>query len=345
MPARITVRAELQSLLNKSQALTDANRLAQLDAERKRREELAQLAAKRRKAEEAATRRKQQEDPVGRNRLTAAMGQRSGVGIAWISNNFGTGTFAFQGKIASGNGQAVVLHSYDYFQPEPTGSSNIQVFSGAAIVTIFPAPSGLLVILSVVELFDISFPDPTPGPSEFVGRSFGSIKDTQAYLVTQTTVTEVPVPGFNLENQQTMFYFANKVNAASELQISDWFPDNFAVGQVGSIITTPSEIGGIPTSGSLGIASPQFYLVNDAYNRSNYLGGDEFLTELESLRDAQLGGFTFPDNVPVTLASSSAVPTEDPFAAGWDPVIGYDFGRSAFVAAKYSQMVSPPPPP
>jgi hypothetical protein len=77
MPARITVRAELQSLLSKSQALTDANRLAQLDAERRRREELAQLAAKRRQADEEATRRKQLEDPVGRNRLTAAMGQRA----------------------------------------------------------------------------------------------------------------------------------------------------------------------------------------------------------------------------------------------------------------------------
>jgi hypothetical protein len=74
MPARITVKAELQSLLNKSQALTDANRLQQLEAERRRREELAQLGIKRRKAQEEARRRQGLEDPVGRNKRTAAMG-------------------------------------------------------------------------------------------------------------------------------------------------------------------------------------------------------------------------------------------------------------------------------
>jgi hypothetical protein len=75
MPARITVKAELQSLLNKSQALTDANRLQQLETERRRREEVAQLAAKRRKEQEEARRRKEPEDRAGRNRRTAAMGQ------------------------------------------------------------------------------------------------------------------------------------------------------------------------------------------------------------------------------------------------------------------------------
>jgi hypothetical protein len=276
------------------------------------------------------------------------MGQRSGAGIGWLSISFefvGPTLYEFRAKVASGNGQAVVLHSYDYFQPEPTGSTNIQVFSGAAIASIFPAPNGLLVILSVVEVFDISFPDPLPGPSDFVGRSFGSTKDSKGYLVTQTSVTEVPISGFNLDNQQTQFYFADKANAASELQIPDWFGDSFAIGQEGSIITTPSEIGGIGTSGSLGLASPQFYLVNDAYDRADYLTTDEFLTRIQELRDAQLGGYTFPDNVPVTLASSTAVPTEAPFGSVWDPVIGYDFGRSGFVSSKYSQMTVPPPPP
>jgi hypothetical protein len=73
MPARITVRAELQSLLNKSQELTDANRQAQLRREADRREDRKRLAAK--KAKEDAAQKKPLEDPVGRNILTAAMGQ------------------------------------------------------------------------------------------------------------------------------------------------------------------------------------------------------------------------------------------------------------------------------
>jgi hypothetical protein len=74
MPARITVRAELQSLLSKSQELTDANRLSQLRKEADRREDLKRLAAK--KAKEEATRKKPLQDPVGRNIRTAAMGQQ-----------------------------------------------------------------------------------------------------------------------------------------------------------------------------------------------------------------------------------------------------------------------------
>jgi hypothetical protein len=77
MPARITVRAELQSLLDQSQALTDANRLKQLEAEARRRAELDQLAAKRAKQADEDTRRKQQADPTMGTRRTAAMGQQA----------------------------------------------------------------------------------------------------------------------------------------------------------------------------------------------------------------------------------------------------------------------------
>ena len=73
MPAKITVRAELASLLAKSQELTDANRQAQRQKEADKREDKKRLAAK--KANEDAARRKPLEDPVGRNIFTAASGQ------------------------------------------------------------------------------------------------------------------------------------------------------------------------------------------------------------------------------------------------------------------------------
>jgi hypothetical protein len=86
MPARITIKAELQNLLNKAQALTDANRLSQLEGERRRRAEREQLAAKKVKAEEEERRRRALDDPTMRNIRTAAMGQQQqlGIGAAWI---------------------------------------------------------------------------------------------------------------------------------------------------------------------------------------------------------------------------------------------------------------------
>ena len=85
MPARITIKAELQNLLNKAQALTDANRLSQLEGERRRRAEREQLAAKKVKAEEEERRRRAPDDPTMRNIRTAAMGQQqSGPAFALI---------------------------------------------------------------------------------------------------------------------------------------------------------------------------------------------------------------------------------------------------------------------
>jgi len=85
MPARITIKAELQNLLNKAQALTDANRLSQLEGERRRRAEREQLAAKKVKTEEEERRRRALDDPTMRNIRTAAMGQQqSGPEFALI---------------------------------------------------------------------------------------------------------------------------------------------------------------------------------------------------------------------------------------------------------------------
>jgi len=82
MPARITIKAELQNLLNKAQALTDANRLSQLEGERRRRAEREQLAAKKVKTEEEERRRRALDDPTMRNIRTAAMGQQDGDVVA-----------------------------------------------------------------------------------------------------------------------------------------------------------------------------------------------------------------------------------------------------------------------
>lgn len=84
MPARITIKAELENLLNKAQALTDANRLSQLEGERRRRAEREQLAAKKVKAEEEERRQRALDDPTMRNIRTAAMGQQSGPAFALI---------------------------------------------------------------------------------------------------------------------------------------------------------------------------------------------------------------------------------------------------------------------
>ena len=83
MPAKITVRAELASLLAKSQELTDANRQSQLKKEADRREDQKRLKAK--KANEDAARRKPLEDPVGRNIFTAAAG--GGAPVALVFQN------------------------------------------------------------------------------------------------------------------------------------------------------------------------------------------------------------------------------------------------------------------
>jgi hypothetical protein len=82
MPARITVKAELASLLAKSQETTDANRRAQLQKDADRQADRKRLEAK--KANEDAARKKPLEDPVGRNIFTAAMGGQPQVAYVGI---------------------------------------------------------------------------------------------------------------------------------------------------------------------------------------------------------------------------------------------------------------------
>jgi len=83
MPAKITIKAELENLLNKAQALTDANRLSQLEGERRRRAEREQVAAKKVKEEDERRQRALDESTM-RNIRTAAMGQQSGPAFALI---------------------------------------------------------------------------------------------------------------------------------------------------------------------------------------------------------------------------------------------------------------------
>jgi hypothetical protein len=138
MPARITVKAELQSLLNKSQALTDANRLAQLNAEQRRREEVAQLAARERNARVAAARKKQEEDPTMRSRRTAAAGQRQDeffIGRGFL--DFGINALTGEGIyiVWSGNG----LASASLVSPEPLFSGITGVWPAGKDAYVFTA--------------------------------------------------------------------------------------------------------------------------------------------------------------------------------------------------------------
>jgi hypothetical protein len=111
MPARITVKAELASLLAKSQETTDANRRAQLKKEADARADRQRLQAK--KANEDAARKKPLEDPVGRNIFTAAMGSPPlQLGQFWWERP-GAGGTATTLRVWSGDGTAVIETSID----------------------------------------------------------------------------------------------------------------------------------------------------------------------------------------------------------------------------------------
>lgn len=82
MPAKIVITAELQTLLAKSQATTEANRRAQREREAEKEKDRKALKAKKEK-EEAAKKKKALEDSVLGTRRTAAMSQRQLGGIAF----------------------------------------------------------------------------------------------------------------------------------------------------------------------------------------------------------------------------------------------------------------------
>ena len=173
MPARITVKAELQSLLNKSQALTDANRLQQLEAERRRREELAQLASKRRKAQEEARRRQELEDPVGRNKRTAAMGQRRTITVGRGYTYNGPGV----SYVWSGNGLQIIDFSPNAFNPLvfPISAdraifsditNNVAVYVDSTSVRIVPQPPTLTDTVTSAYRVDFGWAIRQTDPSE-----------------------------------------------------------------------------------------------------------------------------------------------------------------------------------
>jgi hypothetical protein len=117
MPARITVKAELASLLAKAQTTTEANRAAQRRAEADRREDRKRLEAK--KMNESTARARPLEDPVGRNIFTAAMGSGYQVAIGWGGVRTLPGTSTWSGldsgiRLWSANGLATI----DYDLPE-----------------------------------------------------------------------------------------------------------------------------------------------------------------------------------------------------------------------------------
>jgi hypothetical protein len=372
MPARITVKAELQSLLNKSQALTDANRLAQLDAERRRREELAQLAAKRQKEQEEATRRKQIEDPVGRVRLTAAMGQRKkqGLGILWYSfaralafDSSDNYSYALQFKVASGNGLVVetfdVTHTFTLTgDPIPaTPEASGQQVEPLLYIQFFPAASGgVLVTLDVREGWAFDWPERTSGttaitPGTLIDRWGANCTDAAAAEVTVSTANESSLfaqyevdfyPTFDVGGDTT---FALRVPEAQAT-----VPNAASVPEIGSDIVN--------------LWTPLTYAINETWAQlpSSYEAASLVYDAL--LVDAGLPS-QFPDDQTFSLATSTAAPTEPPALAsdaetaaafsgssvanseetGWVPVLAASFGFDGYVATKYAELTAPPPPP
>ncbi len=353
MPSRISVRAELQNLLDKSQALTDANRQKQLEAERRRRAEREQLARKRAKVDEDRLRKKQLEAPVVRSLRPAAMGQLfTGLGIAWISTeseeyNLQPDGFSiyYRVKVASGNGQAVVDYEFDYVNPTGTltsGLPNQLAYSGFGTFTTFPAPKGLLVVAYVFEQIEVINRTPAPAPTDFVGPEFSRIVETRAWLVSQTAVTEVVVSNGNFDNEEAMLLESNKRDlngTGPNDKIPGWPPGV----ETGGISPTPPEVDGINLVGEITPATPVEYLINDAYSVATYTSVEEFETRIDELRTSDLGGRFFPNAEPVILAASTAVPAAIPFGGIWKAATSYDFGEKAYVAAKYGQLLAPPP--
>ena len=181
MPARITIKAELQNLLNKAQALTDANRLSQLEGERRRRAEREQLAAKKVKAEEEERRRRALDDPTMRNIRTAAMGQQ------------GRGTFgeAFPGyfgfvyseqsrtltyKVRSGIG---VTDASGYFEDIVNGDYANGIDTQTIVFDAPPEGTGLPVR---DDLLAEIFADPYDGGSGWIPGSFFGFSGNQNYV-------------------------------------------------------------------------------------------------------------------------------------------------------------------
>jgi hypothetical protein len=355
MPARITVRAELQNLLDKSQALTDANRLQQLEKDRLRRAEREQLAKKRAKVDADRLRKRNQQDPVGRYLRPAAMGRVfDGVGIAWISTesepyNIIAGqqnSLYYRIKLASGNGQAVVEYEFDYANPTGIIIPNVpnqSVFNAFGTYATFPAPAGLLVVAYVFELVEIVVRTPSPAPEAFVGPEFVRIVETKGWLVSQATVTSVAVANANFDNFEKLGWESRRrdLNNTGTPQNPTW-PGAI---ETGGIDPTPNEIDGISLSSEIRAATPVDYLINDAYAVDTYTTTAAFEARVQELRDADLAGRMFPDAEPVSLSASIRAPSAIPFGGVWTAALSYDFGEKAYVAAKYAQLQSPPPPP
>jgi hypothetical protein len=229
MPARITVRAELQSLLNKSQALTDANRLQQLEAERRRREELAQLASKRRKAQEEARRRQELEDPVGRNKRTAAMGAPTApVMCFWQfieSLPSAPDTTSGRVNLAPGNGQSPIATPVQLINTPILPNNGISFFLGPGGQGVFRKiegsvlafdyfPTGLddailwVGVAATYEQIDeqIVFPDFVPVSFTF------TVLASAAYLISVTTITPVTAPAGMIDKILSQYRSAPATN-------------------------------------------------------------------------------------------------------------------------------------
>lgn len=380
MPAKIVITAELQTLLAKSQATTEANRRAQREREAEKEKDRKALKAK--KEKEEAAKKKELEDSVLRTRRTAAMSQRrrqEELGIIWVSwarstafagadpiDNSRASYYSFQMKVASGNGLARQVHDFDYgfsvedvpfpLVPEPTGQERQPLL----LIQYFPGPGGSVVVTADHrEHWAFEWPE-NPGSS--TSQTPGGLLDSWGASGTISSFGVIPAGDASASSQFAIYSGA-------------FYPDtsNGAGTSFGDRIefTTPT----IPNEpdfpslgmGYLGVFNPCAYAINEVWSTA-----PESYSEASAAYDSLLSAAGLPEvfseDTVLYVPSDASPPTDDPALlsevearaetglgapventtgeeTGWFPVLAASFGFDGYVATKYSELTTAPPPP
>jgi hypothetical protein len=372
MPARITAKAELASLLAKSQETTDANRQAQLRREANVRADRQRLQAK--AAKEAAARKRALPEPVGRNIFTAAMGQPlGGVGVLWYSLGFAVADnsdsvlfgdpvlnkIVLQLKVASANGQSIqvydLTHEWTRFNvpgvsspspPDPSG----QQLSPILLSQFFPAPGGqALITFDVREGWSFGWAENPFGttaktPGDLIGR-WGAVSGATACNVVSVSSANASnsfslyntgfYPDFNDEGDEPW----SSRSESSNVEILNTSSENYPSAYSPIAYAQNTVWGTEPTTGAA--ATSAFAAILSDNSLPNFFP------------DAQANwptGTAAPTALPVDLSSLEAsvaidgyIVSESSGDPGWEQVLTYDFGKATYVASQYAALTAPPP--
>ncbi len=209
MTTRITIRAELATLLAKAQATTDANRQAQRQREEDKKADRKRLEAKKAKEEEA--KKKALEDPVGRSIKTAAAGGKpdAQVGAFFFGSDADGGEgiatglpfpnerqYKLKVRAANFTGEA----SIEFFVPEPPSLFPFSLGYFPALFIAFPIAGSLtfIVLVAYEPLPDNSVVNPVDVGFDltiyYTRREFW-------FLVTETTVEAIAPLNFPIANR------------------------------------------------------------------------------------------------------------------------------------------------